>query len=118
MGKGDSATGFAYAVSRVLKGMAKIVEDYNEDMTGINIKCAATDDNDCIAQDARGETMFTKEGSIRRNKLARDLRDKEVAAPFYISDSFPSDLTPFQVDAFEGFVIADRKEPVQELKRE
>lgn len=110
-GKEPSVTGFKYAISRVIKSTAKAVEDFNDEATDINIDCAASDEQQIIRHDERGNTMFTKEDSKKRNKLLRALQDKEVEIGIHFSKTTPDDLTPFQLQSFEGFVIKEVGEP-------
>lgn len=103
--------GFKYGVSRVLKSMIKAREDFNERQAEININCAKEGPNGEVLSDSRGGPIFTKEMSKHRNSETRKLMEEEVSVGCYFPKRIPDDLTPFQIDAFEGFLIQEIKEP-------
>lgn len=110
---GEKLTGFQYALSRTLKSVSRHVEDYNDKQMDINVDCASTDEKNNIMIVA-GNTVFTKEGSKDRNAQVRKLLDTEVEVEVHFAKLAPKDLTAFQMQAFEGFVMREPEEPKEE----
>lgn len=109
--KDSPMTGFRYAIGRVLKSTAGDLEDYNGHVADYNIDASSVDEKGNIINDGQGGAASTKDAVKCRNRKIRQLKDTEVEIGVYIAKVVPDDLTPFQLQAFEGFVIPETKDP-------
>ncbi len=117
--KDSPLTGFRYAIGRVVKGLDRVIDDYNDQLHDINIETASTDDKaNLLVQPETLGSVFTKDNSRVRNKKLRELVETEVAIKVYFAKLYPDDLTEFQIQSFEGFVIAEQPEPQDDTKSE
>lgn len=111
-----------YAISRVLKGCRKADDDFNDEISRVNIENASTDEKGRnLASGAHpGQLVYTKEALLKRNAEERELLDTEVEVGIYMAKPIkdpkseriiPFPLTAAERDAFEGFVIPEMPEP-------
>jgi len=107
----ETPSGFRYAIRRVMKGLERILEDYNDAISDINMAAAAEDEHGVMVTDERGAVKMTKDAAIKRTAEIRQLLEREVASPMYFAKTAPSDLTDLQLTAFEGFVLKDADDP-------
>ncbi|HEX8177837.1 MAG TPA: hypothetical protein VF543_22300 [Pyrinomonadaceae bacterium] len=106
-------TKFHYGLMREMTPALKLNSQYKELVEDIDIKHCATDERGVILRDERGGYQFTKEGLNERNKERRKLFRSEVEIePYYVTE-VPDNLSPFEREAFAGFVI--NPESVEEV---
>lgn len=106
---------FKYALTKVLRKIARVQEKWNEGIEEANIEHCATDKEGVILRDEKGQYRYTKEELLQRNKRVNKLYDSvpEVEVKPHFATEIPDDLTDLDREVFEGFVL----QPVEsELK--
>lgn len=100
----------SYAISRTLKSCRKIAADYEEKLGEININNCNCDEKGTVLTSPQGGFIFKKEELKKQRAEDRALQDSIVDVDVHIATLVPNDLTAFERDAFEGFVISESKE--------
>lgn len=107
-------TKFGYACSKIIKSYSDIFNEYQDEMTTLNIQNALTDDKTKeILTDDKGNYKYSIEGKLALNaqykEKLKSWKAKEFEiTPFYV-DELP-ELTDMQKELFTGIFI----KPVQE----
>lgn len=102
-----------YAIGRVLKDVRAVVEDYNDALAELNIRHCEADDKGRILTDDKGSFIYRKEALSARNKETRTLLDTEVNVGIYFEQTPGPALTPFEEEAFAGFIFPELTEPAE-----
>lgn len=100
-----------YAISRVLPGCEKAFREHEVEMGRVSIENATCDDKGNVQFDGNGQLVFKPEAMLKRNDEHMKLQDEEDEVGVYFAKVVPTDLTPAQEQAFEGFVIPELTEP-------
>lgn len=103
-----------YAISRTLKTSKKVNEDFEERENELNLRYCTCDEKGNIAAGVNGQFIFAKEKLPARNKERMAMLDEEVELQVYYVQNVKSEnleLTAFEEDAFEGFVLPELSPP-------
>lgn len=99
------ASKLEYALKKMLKRCAAIMEDYNEKLEDLRIENCIEDEKGVIARDERGNYQFSKSGLKTLLKAHRTLADQAVSLEDYIATALPENLSGVDRENFAGFVV-------------
>ncbi len=104
--KANERTKLGYAMHRMLARTEQFQNTYNNAVADLQVDACATDENDIILRDGRGQMEYTKDGfkELTRNRQA--LYESAIEVETYIATEVPKGLSNIELDEFAGFVIA------------
>jgi hypothetical protein len=105
LSKHPERNSFTHALSRVLKGIRGVLDDYNDELSAIKL--------DHCTQNKDGSLVLSKEEQKKVNKKNRELLNSEVDAPQFISNHIPKDLGHIEWSLFYPFVLEEEFPPLE-----
>lgn len=107
-------TKFRYALERMEKRLGPQCEAYTEALADLQIEHAATDENQAILTDEKGNFRYTKDGLRARHKAQKELVEKPVEIEPYLATEVPEDLGETEKIVASGFVMPELPPKEQE----
>jgi hypothetical protein len=108
-------TKLRYALQKSSKACVRVIQKHNEEVERINIEFAAEDKDGLLISDGKGFRMKRDRALERASRLTK-LADDEVEIDIYKAASVPDGLEQIFHDAFEGWIIPESQEPVNDAK--
>jgi hypothetical protein len=106
-----------YALSRMIKQLKPIIEEFNEELEDVRIELASTDKNgNLIINKDTNNYVFTPDNTKKVKEKIKELREKTVKVKPYITTSIPTDLELVWYQHFIPFVLEDNP-PEAKIKK-
>ena len=98
-------TKLGYAIKRVTQQLEKLQSEYLQQREDIQINNAATDKDGVLLTETGGDLRYTPDGLKMRNKLWRELDEREIfeVEPYFTTEA--PELSEEYQRAFSGFVV-------------
>ena len=116
----EGKTKFTYAIEKVSKKLAHILDEYNEEVDDVKIDHANEDPNTkSILYNDKGGYQYTKQQLKDLKKALKKVEDKwnskefDIEGYYVTEDSLPEDLDDTTKQALVGFVIEQTQEIVE-----